>query len=123
MLLHIPTNFFADLDVFSYWASQKVIESLHILSHSCREGTRAQVSPRGTGWAPGQGALTLAHCAPGPPTRSTLNLPPGSYRPKAGGSARGTQLNADEGSTAATGSPYLSRTVTAGLSAFAQYLP
>lgn len=117
MLLHIPANFFADLDVLSYWASQKGIESLHVLSHSCREGTRAQVSPRGTRWAPGLGALThTTHCAPGP------HLPPGSRRPNAGGSAQSTQLNADEGSAAATGSPYLSRTVTAGLSAFAQYL-
>lgn len=71
MLLHIPTNFFADLDVFSYWAGQKGIESLHILSHSCREGTRAWVSPRGSRWAAGLGALahthtdTHTHCAPG----------------------------------------------------------
>lgn len=57
-----------------------------------------------------------------PPTRSTLNLPPGSHQPKAGGSARSTQLNTEEGSVAATGSPYLSKMVTAGTSAFAQYL-
>lgn len=42
MLLHIPTNFFADGDVFSYWARQNGIESLHILSHSCREQHRYQ---------------------------------------------------------------------------------
>lgn len=73
VLLHIPANFFADLDVFSYWASQKGIKSLHVLSHSCREGTRAQVSPRGTGWAPGLEALTQVHCTPGP------HLPPAPH--------------------------------------------
>lgn len=44
MCLHIPTNFLADLHVLSYWTSQKGIKGLHILSHSCREGTRAQQS-------------------------------------------------------------------------------
>lgn len=42
MLLHIPANFFADLHIFSYWAGEKGVKSLHVLSHSCREGTRAQ---------------------------------------------------------------------------------
>lgn len=56
------------------------------------------------------------------PLHAEPSPPPGSHRPNAGGSARSMQLNANEGSAAATGSPYLSRTVTAGLLAFAQYL-
>lgn len=80
VLLHIPANFFADLDVFSYWAGQKGIESLHVLSCSCGEGTRARVSPRGRGWAAGLGALTCTHtlCSwAAAPARSMLNRPLG----------------------------------------------
>lgn len=94
MLLHIPTNFFADLHIFSYRAGEKGVKSLHVLSHSCREGTRARGSARGTGGA-----------QPSPRSRGL-----------------GLQRNTEEGSAAATGSPFLSRTVTAGLSAFAQCL-
>lgn len=45
MCLHIPADFFADLHVLGHGPGQNGIEGLHVLSHCCGEGTRAQGSP------------------------------------------------------------------------------
>lgn len=56
MLLHVPANFFADVDVLSYRARQNGIKSLHVLSHSCREQHRyrhmAHGAPTATSFPP-----------------------------------------------------------------------